>query len=148
MVVNSKSQQPTMSAIKYQKKGFSNETLLHLYEQLAKPRLIEEKMLNLLRQGRISKWFSGIGQEAISVGAACALLPDEVIFTMHRNLGVFTARNLPLDRMFCQWQGKRLGYTKARDRSFHFGALRTRDRGHDLPPWAATFAGRWCGHGP
>ncbi len=112
-----------MSAIKYQKKGFSNETLLHLYEQLAKPRLIEEKMLNLLRQGRISKWFSGIGQEAISVGAACALLPDEVIFTMHRNLGVFTARNLPLDRMFCQWQGKRLGYTKARDRSFHFGAL-------------------------
>lgn len=112
-----------MSAIKYSKKGFTNETLLHLYEQLAKPRLIEEKMLNLLRQGRISKWFSGIGQEAISVGAACALLPDEVIFTMHRNLGVFTAREMPLDRMFCQWQGKRLGYTKARDRSFHFGAM-------------------------
>ncbi|MBL7806192.1 MAG: dehydrogenase E1 component subunit alpha/beta [Saprospiraceae bacterium] len=112
-----------MSAIKYSKKGFTNETLLHLYEQLAKPRLIEEKMLNLLRQGRISKWFSGIGQEAISVGAACALLPDEVIFTMHRNLGVFTARDMPLDRMFCQWQGKRLGYTKARDRSFHFGAM-------------------------
>ena len=113
----------TMPAIKYQKKGFSNETLLHLYEQLVKPRLIEEKMLNLLRQGRISKWFSGIGQEAISVGAACALLPDEVVFTMHRNLGVFTARNMPLDRLFCQLQGKRLGYTKARDRSFHFGAL-------------------------
>ncbi|HLP95474.1 MAG TPA: dehydrogenase E1 component subunit alpha/beta [Saprospiraceae bacterium] len=112
-----------MSAIKYSKKGFTNETLLHLYEQLAKPRLIEEKMLNLLRQGRISKWFSGIGQEAISVGAACALLPDEVIFTMHRNLGVFTAREMPLDRLFCQWQGKRLGYTKARDRSFHFGAM-------------------------
>jgi 2-oxoisovalerate dehydrogenase E1 component len=112
-----------MSAIKYSKKGFENETLLHLYEQLAKPRLIEEKMLNLLRQGRISKWFSGIGQEAISVGAACALLPDEVIFTMHRNLGVFTARDMPLDRLFCQWQGKRLGYTKARDRSFHFGAM-------------------------
>lgn len=112
-----------MSAIKYSKKGFKNETLLHLYEQLAKPRLIEEKMLNLLRQGRISKWFSGIGQEAISVGAACALLPDEVIFTMHRNLGVFTARDMPLDRLFCQWQGKRLGYTKARDRSFHFGAM-------------------------
>lgn len=112
-----------MSSIKYSKKGFKNETLLHLYEQLAKPRLIEEKMLNLLRQGRISKWFSGIGQEAISVGAACALLPDEVIFTMHRNLGVFTAREMPLDRMFCQWQGKRLGYTKARDRSFHFGAM-------------------------
>lgn len=80
-------------------------------------------MLNLLRQGRISKWFSGIGQEAISVGAACALLPDETIFTMHRNLGVFTARDMPLDRLFCQWQGKRLGYTKARDRSFHFGAM-------------------------
>ncbi len=109
--------------IKYNKKGFSNETLLHLYEQLVKPRLIEEKMLNLLRQGRISKWFSGIGQEAISVGAACALEPDEVVFTMHRNLGVFTARNMPLDRLFCQLQGKKLGYTKARDRSFHFGAL-------------------------
>ncbi len=109
--------------IKYSKKGFQKETLLHLYEQLAKPRIIEEKMLNLLRQGRISKWFSGIGQEAISVGAACALLPDELIFTMHRNLGVFTARNMPLDRMFCQWQGKKAGYTKARDRSFHFGAM-------------------------
>jgi 2-oxoisovalerate dehydrogenase E1 component len=112
-----------MPTIQYDRKGFDPETLLHLYEQLAKPRLIEEKMLNLLRQGRISKWFSGIGQEAISVGAACALLPDEVIFTMHRNLGVFTAREMPLDRLFCQWQGKRLGYTKARDRSFHFGAM-------------------------
>lgn len=113
----------TAPAIQYSKKGFQKETLLHLYEQLVKPRIIEEKMLNLLRQGRISKWFSGIGQEAIAVGAACALLPDEVIFTMHRNLGVFTARDMPLDRLFCQWQGKRLGYTKARDRSFHFGAM-------------------------
>ena len=112
-----------MSTIKFNKKGFTKETLLQLYEQLAKPRLIEEKMLNLLRQGKISKWFSGIGQEAISVGAACALDSDEVIFTMHRNLGVFTAREMPLDRMFCQWQGKRQGYTKARDRSFHFGAM-------------------------
>jgi 2-oxoisovalerate dehydrogenase E1 component len=109
--------------LSFSKSNFSEKTLLHLYEQLVKPRLIEEKMLNLLRQGRISKWFSGIGQEAISVGAACALLPDEVIFTMHRNLGVFTARDMPLDRLFCQWQGKRLGYTKARDRSFHFGAM-------------------------
>ncbi len=109
--------------LSFSKKGFSEKTLLHLHEQLIKPRLIEEKMLNLLRQGRISKWFSGIGQEAISVGAACALLPDETIFTMHRNLGVFTARDMPLDRLFCQWQGKRLGYTKARDRSFHFGAM-------------------------
>ena len=113
----------TAPAIAYTAQGIDKETLLNLYEQLVRPRLIEEKMLNLLRQGRISKWFSGIGQEAISVGAACALLPDEVIFTMHRNLGVFTARNMPLDRMFCQWQGKRLGYTKARDRSFHFGAM-------------------------
>lgn len=109
--------------IKYSKKGYDQATLLHLYEQLAKPRLIEEKMLNLLRQGRISKWFSGIGQEGISVGAACALLPDEIIFTMHRNLGVFTARDMPLDRLFCQWQGKPYGYTKGRDRSFHFGAM-------------------------
>lgn len=113
----------TTTPIPYAAAGIETDTLLHLYEQLVRPRLIEEKMLNLLRQGRISKWFSGIGQEAISVGAACALLPDEVIFTMHRNLGVFTARNMPLDRMFCQWQGKRLGYTKARDRSFHFGAM-------------------------
>ena len=113
----------TTSLIPYTAAGLEKETLLHLYEQLVRPRLIEEKMLNLLRQGRISKWFSGIGQEAISVGAACALLPDEVIFTMHRNLGVFTARDMPLNRLFCQWQGKRLGYTKARDRSFHFGAM-------------------------
>jgi len=107
----------------FSRQNLDTPTLLHLYEQLVKPRLIEDKMLNLLRQGRISKWFSGIGQEAISVGAACALRPDELIFTMHRNLGVFTARNMPLDRLFCQWQGKRLGYTKARDRSFHFGSM-------------------------
>jgi 2-oxoisovalerate dehydrogenase E1 component len=113
----------TKPAFQYQRKKLTDATLLHLWEQLARPRQIEEKMLNLLRQGKISKWFSGIGQEAISVGAACALDVDEVIFTMHRNLGVFTARQMPLDRMFCQWQGKRLGYTKARDRSFHFGAL-------------------------
>lgn len=112
-----------MSTLTYKSNGFKPETLIHLYEELAKPRIIEEKMLNLLRQGRISKWFSGIGQEAISVGAACALHSDEVIFTMHRNLGVFTARQMPLDRMFCQWQGKHHGYTKARDRSFHFGAM-------------------------
>jgi 2-oxoisovalerate dehydrogenase E1 component len=109
--------------ITFSPKGFKKDQLLFLYEELLKPRLIEEKMLNLLRQGRISKWFSGIGQEAISVGAACALEQDEIIFTMHRNLGVFTARNMPLDRMFCQWQGKRMGYTKGRDRSFHFGAM-------------------------
>lgn len=107
--------------IQYQAQQLDHATLLHLYEQIVRPRLIEEKMLNLLRQGRISKWFSGIGQEAVSVGAAAALLPDEFIFTMHRNLGVFTVREVPLDRLFCQWQGKLHGYTKARDRSFHFG---------------------------
>jgi 2-oxoisovalerate dehydrogenase E1 component len=111
------------SPIQFKKSGLKKETLLYLYDQLLKPRIIEEKMLNLLRQGRISKWFSGIGQEAISVGAACALEADEVIFTMHRNLGVFTARQMPLDRMFLQWQGKKNGYTKARDRSFHFGSM-------------------------
>ncbi len=113
----------TAPVFDYQRKDLNTETLLRLHTELVKPRLIEEKMLNLLRQGRISKWFSGIGQEAIAVGAACALQPDELIFTMHRNLGVFTARQMPLDRLFCQWQGKRLGYTKARDRSFHFGAM-------------------------
>ena len=113
----------TAPVFEYQRQDLNTETLLRLHTELVKPRLIEEKMLNLLRQGRISKWFSGIGQEAIAVGAACALQPDELIFTMHRNLGVFTARQMPLDRLFCQWQGKRLGYTKARDRSFHFGAM-------------------------
>ncbi len=101
---------------------FSNELLVDLYTQLLKPRLIEEKMLLLLRQGKISKWFSGIGQEAISVGCTAALQQDEKIFPMHRNLGVFTSRQMPLDRLFCQWQGKKNGYTKGRDRSFHFGS--------------------------
>lgn len=96
--------------------------LLDLYEQLLRPRLIEEKMLKQLRQGVISKWFSGIGQEAINIGVAAALEPDEYIFTMHRNLGVFTSRNVPLDRLFAQWQGRPYGYTQGRDRSFHFGA--------------------------
>jgi len=101
----------------------SAETLRGLYEQLLRPRLIEEKMLKLLRQGVISKWFSGIGQEAISVGCTAALAPSELLFTMHRNLGVFTTREVPLDRLFAQWQGKPLGFTKGRDRSFHFGTL-------------------------
>ena len=83
----------------------SNETLLHLYQHLLRPRLIEEKMLILLRQGKVSKWFSGIGQEAISVGSTLALEADEYILPLHRNLGVFTGRGVPLGRLFAQWQG-------------------------------------------
>ncbi|UOQ66507.1 alpha-ketoacid dehydrogenase subunit alpha/beta [Hymenobacter volaticus] len=106
----------------FDRKDYSNETLLCLYQHLLKPRLIEEKMLILLRQGKVSKWFSGIGQEAISVGSTLALEPDEYILPLHRNLGVFTGRNVPLDRLFAQWQGKTTGFTKGRDRSFHFGS--------------------------
>ncbi|WP_425596961.1 alpha-ketoacid dehydrogenase subunit alpha/beta [Seonamhaeicola maritimus] len=95
--------------------------LIQLYENMLKPRLIEEKMLVLLRQGKISKWFSGIGQEAIAVGVTMALKKDEYILPMHRNLGVFTTRKIPLYRLFAQWQGKASGFTKGRDRSFHFG---------------------------
>jgi 2-oxoisovalerate dehydrogenase E1 component len=116
---------PTVSAtgIQYKKGRLSKKKLLELYRAILKPRMIEEKMLIQLRQGIISKWFSGIGQEAISIGATMALLDDEIIFPMHRNLGVFTTRGIPLDRLFCQWQGKAHGFTKGRDRSFHFGAM-------------------------
>ncbi len=95
--------------------------LVELYRKLVYPRLIEEKMLILLRQGKISKWFSGIGQEAISVGLTAALDEKDYILPLHRNLGVFTGRNIPLTRLFAQWQGKEKGFTKGRDRSFHFG---------------------------
>jgi 2-oxoisovalerate dehydrogenase E1 component len=99
----------------------SDDFLRNLYRQLIKPRLIEEKMLVLLRQGKIAKWFSGIGQEAISVGTAMAMEQDEYILPMHRNLGIFTVRDIPLNRLFSQFQGKPGGFTKGRDRSFHFG---------------------------
>lgn len=107
--------------MKFIRKKYSDQVLTRLYEELLRPRLIEEKMLILLRQNKISKWFSGIGQEAIAVGITQALEPDEYILPMHRNLGVFTGRKLPFDRLFAQWQGTGMGYTKGRDRSFHFG---------------------------
>ncbi|MBP7808359.1 MAG: dehydrogenase E1 component subunit alpha/beta [Bacteroidia bacterium] len=107
--------------IKFDRKKQKDDTLLKLYKNILKPRMIEEKMLLLLRQGRIAKWFSGIGQEAISVGVASALNKDEFILPMHRNLGVFTTREIPLNRLFSQFQGKPGGFTQGRDRSFHFG---------------------------
>ncbi len=108
--------------IQYDRKGFENQELIQIYTAILKPRLIEEKMLILLRQGKITKWFSGWGQEGISVGSAYALKPEEFILPMHRNLGVFTTRGIPLNRLFSQFQGKQSGFTKGRDRSFHFGA--------------------------
>ena len=114
---------PNAQKLTFDRKNYSDETLLKLYESLLVPRRIEEKMLILLRQGRISKWFSGWGQEAISIGAVNALASDEFILPMHRNLGIFTGRDMPLERLFAQFQGKELGFTKGRDRSFHFGSI-------------------------
>src|SRR5664279_1553320 len=108
--------------MQFQRNDLKDETLLELYRRLLYPRLIEEKMLLLLRQGKISKWFSGIGQEAISVGVTYVLQPDEWIMPLHRNLGVFTGRNMPLHKLIQQWQGSEDGYSKGRERSFHFGS--------------------------
>jgi 2-oxoisovalerate dehydrogenase E1 component len=106
----------------FSRKGFTDAQLLKLHNALLLPRLIEEKMLILLRQGKLSKWFSGMGQEAISVGVVAALKSTDWILPLHRNLGVFTGRNIPLEKLFAQWEGKPSGFTKGRDRSFHFGA--------------------------
>ncbi len=108
-------------AVVFDRTGFDDAELIEIYRKLMKPRLIEEKMLILLRQGKISKWFSGWGQEAISVGSTYAMASEEYIFPMHRNLGVFVTRDIPLSRLFAQFQGKMSGFTKGRDRSFHFG---------------------------
>ena len=105
----------------FDRKDLSNGELIRFYRSLLWPRMIEEKMLVLLRQGKISKWFSGIGQEAIAVGATLALEQDEWVMPLHRNLGVFTTRNMPLHKLFMQWQGSKEGYSKGRERSFHFG---------------------------
>ena len=105
----------------FDRKNLQGNELIELYRQLLLPRMIEEKMLVLLRQGKISKWFSGIGQEAISVGATLAMQEDEWIMPLHRNLGVFTSRKMPLSKLFMQWQGNKEGYSKGRERSFHFG---------------------------
>ncbi|MCE2741285.1 MAG: dehydrogenase E1 component subunit alpha/beta [Sphingobacteriales bacterium] len=105
----------------FNRKQYTNQTLISLYEALIKPRMIEEKMLILLRQGKVSKWFSGIGQEAISIGVVKALDQDEYILPLHRNLGIFTGRGIPFAKLFAQWQGKFSGFSKGRERSFHFG---------------------------
>ena len=106
----------------FDRKNLDDNALMNIYRKLLFPRVIEEKMLILLRQGRIGKWFSGIGQEAIAVGATLAMQPDEYILPMHRNLGVFTGRDVPFERLVAQWIGKPSGFTKGRDRSFHFGS--------------------------
>lgn len=116
-------QESAIATISYDRKELTNSDLQDMYRKLVYPRLVEEKMLSLLRQGKISKWFSGIGQEAISVGCTLAMNDEELMFPMHRNLGVFTTRGIPLSKLFAQWQGKANGFTNGRDRSFHFGTL-------------------------
>ncbi len=107
--------------MQFNRNNLSDEILIELFKEILLPRMIEEKMLLLLRQGKVSKWFSGIGQEAISVGATLALQPDEWIMPLHRNLGVFTSRKIPLPDLIKQWQGSLDAFSKGRERSFHFG---------------------------
>ncbi|HMX03800.1 MAG TPA: dehydrogenase E1 component subunit alpha/beta [Chitinophagales bacterium] len=107
--------------LQFDRRHYSNDQLIQIYKRLLKPRMIEEKMLNLLRQGQVSKWFSGIGQEAVAVAVPYVLEYDEYILPMHRNLGVFTGRDIPFAKLFSQWQGKKNGFSKGRERSFHFG---------------------------
>jgi 2-oxoisovalerate dehydrogenase E1 component len=116
----------TLSPLQFRTDGHSADLMIRLYEGMLLPRLIEEKMLILLRQGKLSKWFSGIGQEAIAVGAALALRDSDFVLPLHRNLGIFTTRRVPLHRLFAQWEGRIDGYTKGRDRSFHFGTTEHR----------------------
>jgi 2-oxoisovalerate dehydrogenase E1 component len=111
----------TQPLIAFDRKQYTDDFLIEVYKELLYPRMIEEKMLVLLRQGQLSKWFSGIGQEGVAVGAAMALRPEDYVYTLHRNLGVFTHRRVPLERLICQFQGKPNGFTNGRDRSFHFG---------------------------
>ncbi len=113
---------PVLPPLRFDRKGLTDEQLLELYDAILLPRMIEEKSLLLLRQGKVSKWFSGIGQEAVAVGLTQALRDSDYILPLHRNLGVFTGRDMPLEKLFAQWQGKKSGYTKGRDRSFHFGS--------------------------
>ncbi|HEA29761.1 MAG TPA: dehydrogenase [Leeuwenhoekiella sp.] len=132
----------------FERKDLDDIRLIGLYRKLLEPRLIEEKMLVLLRQGKISKWFSGIGQEAIAVGVTSVLHDDEYILPMHRNLGVFTTRNIPLHRLFAQWQGTEGGFTKGRDRSFHFGTQKYKIIGmiSHLGPQLGVACGIALGH--
>src|ERR1700742_2862105 len=109
--------------MQFYRRDLSNEQLIQFYKNLLQPRMIEEKMLVLLRQGRISKWFSGYGQEGISVGSARAMDAEEYILPMHRSHGVFTSRGIPLQKLFLQFQGKENGFTTSRDRSFHSGTM-------------------------